>query len=68
MFDRKRREFITRLAAPQERGRKPIDCCIAGFQPRLRRRGVIRVAPTGSKASPNVRYALVISTDRRNTF
>jgi hypothetical protein len=28
MFDRKRREFITRLAAPQERGRKPIDCCI----------------------------------------
>jgi hypothetical protein len=34
MFDRKRREFITRLAAPQERGRKPIDCCIATAQRR----------------------------------
>src|SRR5215469_17769472 len=30
----KRREFITRSAAPQERGREPIDCCIATAQRR----------------------------------
>jgi hypothetical protein len=34
VFDRKRREFIPRLAAPQERGRKPIHCCIATAQGR----------------------------------
>ena len=34
MFDRKRGAFIARLAAPQQRGRKPIDCCIATAQRR----------------------------------
>ena len=34
MFDRKRREFITRLTVPQQRGRKSIDCCIATAQGR----------------------------------
>ena len=33
------------------------DCRAAAFQSSLCRSWVIRVAPTGSKASPNVRYA-----------
>ena len=33
------------------------DCCAAAFQSSLCRSWVIRVAPTASKASPNVRYA-----------